>query len=265
MHAATVDDITIHVAVEGPPNAPALVFSNSLGTDLRTWDAVIARLSDRFRCVRYDTRGHGLTDRGAAEVTITRLAADLAGLLDHLGIRETLLCGLSIGGLIAQQLIKDHPDRVRGLVLCDTASKIGTPEMWQERIDGIGKHGLDAAADGILERWFAPAFRSGKPAETAAWRNLLIRTPLDGYLACCAAIRDADLRADAARISVPTLCVGGAQDGATPPEVVRALAASIPGARFVELDQCGHLPCIEQPQALVDAMVDFFRENRFVR
>lgn len=265
MPATTVDDITVHFAVNGPTDAPPLVFSNSLGTDLRTWDAVVARLSGRFRCIRYDTRGHGLTDRGSAEVTIPRLAADLVGLLTHLDIRKTLICGLSIGGLIAQQVAKDDPDRVRALVLCDTASKIGTPEMWQERIDGIEKNGLDAAADGILERWFAPVFRSHKPIDVALWRNLLVRTPLDGYLACCGAIRDADLRADAATINAPTLCVGGAQDGATPPDVVGALAASIPGAGFIELNDCGHLPCIEQPQALVDAMLDFFRENHLVR
>ena len=124
MPATTVDDITVHFAVNGPTDAPPLVFSNSLGTDLRTWDAVVARLSGRFRCIRYDTRGHGLTDRGSAEVTIPRLAADLVGLLTHLDIRKTLICGLSIGGLIAQQVAKDDPDRVRALVLCDTAARL---------------------------------------------------------------------------------------------------------------------------------------------
>jgi 3-oxoadipate enol-lactonase len=264
MQAVTIDGTPMHYAVDGPEGAPVLVFANSLGTDFRIWDRVLARIGGQFRTVRYDKRGHGLSDLGAAPFDMARLGADLNALLDHLGIQSALVCGLSIGGLIAQQLVRDNPSRVRALVLCDTASKIGTPEMWQARIDAIAKGGLEGLADAVMERWFAPVFRATRPDELALWRNMLVRTPAEGYARACAAIRDADLTADTARIAVPTLAVCGADDGATTPETVRALAAGIPGAIYREIPDAGHLPCVEQPDALVGHMLGFFRENGLV-
>lgn len=264
MQATTIDGTPVHYAVEGPDDAPALVFANSLGTDLRIWDRVLARLGGRFRTVRYDMRGHGLSGLGAGPFGIPRLAADLDQLLEHTGVNRALVCGLSIGGLVAQQLVRDNPSRVRALVLCDTAAKIGTPEMWQARIDAIGKGGLEGLADAVMERWFAPSFRAGRREELAVWRNMLVRTPAEGYAWACGAIRDADLTADAGRIRVPTLVVCGADDGATPPELVKALAAGIPGARYREIPEAGHLPCVEQPEVLAGHMLTFFKENGLV-
>lgn len=264
MQAVTIDGTAVHYAVDGPDGAPALVFANSLGTDFRIWDGVLARLDGRFRTVRYDMRGHGLTGLGGGPYGMPRLAADLDALLDHLGVRAALVCGLSIGGLVAQQLVRDNPSRVRALVLCDTAARIGTPDMWQERIDAIERDGLEGLADAVMERWFAPAFRLTRRDELAVWRTMLVRTPAEGYARACAAIRDADLTADAARIAVPTLAVCGADDGATPPALVRALADSIPGARYREIGQAGHLPCVEQPDALAGHMLAFFEEHGLV-
>ena len=264
MQAVTIDGTPMHYSVEGPEDAPVLVFANSLGTDFRIWDRVLARIGGQFRTVRYDKRGHGLSDLGANPFDMARLGADLNALLDHLGIQSALVCGLSIGGLIAQQLGRDNPSRVRALVLCDTASKIGTPDMWQARIDAIEKGGLKGLADAVMERWFAPVFRATRPDELALWRNMLVRTPAEGYAWACGAIRDADLTADAGRIAVPTLAVCGADDGATTPETVKALAASIPGAIYREIPDAGHLPCVEQPDALVEHMLGFFRENGLV-
>jgi 3-oxoadipate enol-lactonase len=261
MQAVTIDGAPMHYAVDGPEGAPVLVFANSLGTDFRIWDRVLERIGGQFRTVRYDKRGHGLSDLGSTPFDMARLGADLNALLDHLGIRSALVCGLSIGGLIAQQLVRDNPSRVRALVLCDTASKIGTPDMWQARIDAIEKGGLEGLADAVMERWFAPVFRATRPDELALWRNMLVRTPAQGYAWACGAIRDADLTADAGRIAVPTLAVCGADDGATTPETVKALAASIPGAIYREIPDAGHLPCVEQPDALVEHMLGFFREN----
>ena len=181
----------------GPADAPLLVFVNSLGTDLRVWDALLPRLADRFCCVRYDKRGHGLTDATPGPYSIDGLAEDLARLLDARGAKGVLVCGLSIGGMIAQALTAARPDLVRGLVLMDTAHKIGTAEMWSERIDAIRAGGIGSIADAILSRWFSASFHRDRPDELAGWRNMLTRTPLDGYLACCAAIRDADLTAAA--------------------------------------------------------------------
>lgn len=264
MQAVTIDGTPTHYAVEGPQDAPVLVFANSLGTDFRIWDGVLARLGGRFRTVRYDMRGHGLTGLGSGPCGIPRLAADLDALLGHLGVDGALVCGLSIGGLVAQQLVRDNPSRVRALVLCDTAARIGTPEMWQARITAVEDGGLEGLADAVMERWFAPAFRMTRRDELAVWRTMLVRTPAEGYARACAAIRDADLTADAARIAVPTLVVCGAEDGATPPAVVRGLADAIPGAVYREIPEAGHLPCVEQPDALTGHMLRFFEENGLV-
>lgn len=264
MQAAIIDGTPVHYALDGAADAPALVFANSLGTDFRIWDGVLDRLQGRFRTLRYDMRGHGLSGLGDGAVTMPRLATDLDKLMDHAGIERALVCGLSIGGLVAQQLARDKPSRVRALVLCDTAAKIGTAEMWQARIDAIGTGGLEGLADAVMERWFAPGFRASRPAELAVWRSMLVRTPAAGYAAACGAIRDADLSADAGRIAVPTLVLCGADDGATPPAVVRALANSIPGAAYREIPAAGHLPCVEQPDALAGHLLAFFEEHGFV-
>jgi 3-oxoadipate enol-lactonase len=255
-------DIVVHHQECGPADAPLLVLANSLGTDLRVWDALLPRLGDRFRCVRYDKRGHGLTDATPGPYTIRGLADDLACLLDARGARSAIVCGLSIGGMIAQALATARPDLVRGLVLMDTAHRIGTAEMWNERIAAIRSGGIAGIADAILVRWFSPPFHRDRAAELAGWRNMLSRTPVEGYVACCAAIRDADLTEAAGRLAVPTLCMVGDQDGATPPELVAELARLVPGARLITIGGAGHLPCVEQPDAVATAMLGFLAENR---
>ena len=255
-------DIVVHHHQTGPADAPLLVFVNSLGTDLRVWDALLPKLADRFCCVRYDKRGHGLTDATPGPYSIAGLAADLAALLDARGARGVVVCGLSIGGMIAQALAAARPDLVRGLVLMDTAHKIGTAEMWNERIAAIRAGGIASIADAILTRWFSPAFHRDQPAELAGWRNMLTRTPLEGYLGCCAAIRDADLTEAARGLAVPTLCMVGDQDGSTPPELVAELADLVPNGRLITIEGAGHLPCVEQPDAVAAAISGFLAENR---
>jgi 3-oxoadipate enol-lactonase len=171
---------------------------------------------------------------------------------------------LSIGGMIAQSLVSMRPDLVRGLVLMDTAHKIGTPQVWAERIAAIRAGGIASIADAILTRWFTPDFHRERAAELAGWRNMLSRTPVEGYLGCCAAIRDADLTATARAVAVPTLCMVGDADGSTPPELVAELASLVPGARLVTIAGAGHVPCVERPEAVAEAMLGFFEETRFV-
>jgi 3-oxoadipate enol-lactonase len=178
-----------------------------------------------------------------------------------LAIERAVVCGLSVGGLIAQGLAACRPELVAGLILCDTAHKIGTAEMWGQRIAAIETGGIAALADAILERWFSKALRENDPAALAGWRAMLTRTPKDGYLGTCAAIRDADFTEQAKQITVPTLCVVGEEDGATPPELVREMAGLIPGARYEIIPGAGHLPCIEQPQVLAGLIDGFLREN----
>ncbi|MCX8998197.1 3-oxoadipate enol-lactonase [Rhizobiaceae bacterium BDR2-2] len=260
MNFLKVGDTAIYYRAIGPLDGrPVIAFVNSLGTDFRIWDAVIAELGDAYAYVLHDKRGHGLSDVGQPPCSIEAHAGDLAALLDHLGVKSAVIWGLSVGGLIAQGLYAARPDLVRGLVLSNTAHRIGTPEMWNARIDAILKDGLGGMIDPVMERWFTPAFRQPDNALYAGCRNMLARQPAEGYCGTCAAIRDADFTAAAARIAVPVLCVGGDLDGSTPPEVVKSLAALVPGSRYVEIAGSGHIPCVEQPVAYAAAVAAFLK------
>jgi len=259
---ANIDGIAIHYRVDGPEDGPKLVFSNSLGTDFRTWDAVVDRLSGRYRMLRYDTRGHGLTDCPAGAYSIERLGDDLAGVMDAAGYDRAMICGLSVGGVTAQQLHKAHPGKVTALILCDTAAKIGDAAMWQERIDvALADGGIASMAPAVLQRWFSADYPAHHPTDLDGWRNMLTRTPGAGYAGVCCALRDTDLRDHCINITVPTLAVCGAEDGATTPEMVKALADAIPSAHYLEIPDAGHLPCIEQPAVLAEAIDSFMKEN----
>jgi 3-oxoadipate enol-lactonase len=264
MQFERISDITVLFTQQGNSAGTPLVFANSLGTDFRIWDELLILLGDDYRVLRYDKRGHGLSDLGSGSYTIDLLATDLAALLDHLETGPAVVCGLSVGGMIAQRLAAQRPDLVRALVLCNTAHRMGTPDMWEQRIDAIRAGGIESLAEPILERWFSAEYRRERTAELAGWRNMLVRTPVEGYLATCAAIRDADLSESTSKLQLPTLCVAGSVDGAAPPELVRTMAKMIEGARYLEIEGVGHMPCIEAPDALTAAMQAFFAEAKVV-
>ena len=263
MHFKAVNGLTLHVSdsgMTGSDEKPVLVFSNSLGTDFRIWDAVVAQLGGRFRTLRYDKRGHGLSDIGQAPYVMADHVGDLAALLDAFAVKSAIVCGLSVGGLIAQGLYASRPDLVRGLILCDTGHKIGNDELWNERIAAVENSGIASLAEGILERWFTRALREGDPVALAGWRNMLVRTPGAGYAGTCVAIRDTDFTLEASQIAVPTLCMVGEEDGATPPALVQEMAELIPGAHCEVIAGAGHLPCIETPGVVAELILTFTRE-----
>ena len=264
MAFSKINGITLHWHVVGPQERPAIVFSNSLGTDWRIWDRTTMLLENRYRIVTYDKRGHGLSDAPKGPYTINDHANDLLAVADLAGAERFAVVGISVGGLIAQQVVAQMPARVSALVLCDTAAKIGTAESWAGRIASIQNAGLASIADGLMERWFSKQFRQTRKAELAGWRNMLTRTPVDGYIATCEALRDADLTLQATKIGVPTLVVTGDEDGSTPPDVVRAMSNLIAGARFEIIKQSGHLPCIEQPEALAALIAGHLQEAGYV-
>jgi 3-oxoadipate enol-lactonase len=258
----TAGGVTLHHAhTTNGSVRPLLVFINSLGTDFRIWDAIVPAFRDTHPMLRYDKRGHGLSDLGSPPYTIDDHVDDLCALLDHVGAGDVIACGLSVGGLVAQGLAARRPRQLRGLILCDTAHKIGTDELWNARIDAITSKGIASIADGILERWFTPAFRSGRRSELAGCRNMLVRQPAEGYAGTCAALRDADHTALVQKLAVPTLCIVGDQDGSTPPDLVKSMADLIAGSRFEIIANAGHIPCVEQPEALVALMRDFLSAN----
>jgi 3-oxoadipate enol-lactonase len=244
-------------ASELVPARKTVVFINSLGTDFRIWDGVAAALGERYNIVLHDKSGHGLSDPRTGPSTIPAYASDLEELLAHLNLSQVYLCGISVGGLIAQSLYHKRPDLIKGMVLSNTALKIGTAETWGARIAAIQAGGISSIVDAILERWFAPQFRERKPDQYALYRNMLVRTPQAGYLACCEAIRDADFTHQAAKIAVPVLCIAGDHDGSTPPALVQDMAAHIPGAKYECISGTAHLPCIEHPELYAKLVSNF--------
>ena len=258
MLMADLGDLRLHYQIDGDPAGVPIVFANSLGTDLRLWDSVVARLPRGMRILRYDMRGHGLSDAPVAPYAMGALVRDLERLMDHVGMRDAVLVGLSIGGMVAQGLAVKRLDLLRGLVLSNTAAKIGNKDLWDARVAAVEAQGIAALADGVMERWFPPAFRE-TPA-CGAWRHMLERTTVDGYAGCAAAIGGTDFYATTASLRLPTLGIAGTEDGSTPPDLVRETVDLIPGSRFALIRGAGHLPCVDQPEAYAEVLVQFLRD-----
>ncbi len=258
MKVATLGDIRVHYRDDGPADGPPVVFANSLGTDLRLWDDILPLLPEGLRLIRYDKRGHGLTDCPPGPYGMGTLVSDAERLLDHLGVRDCVFVGLSIGGMIAQGLAVKRLDLVRAMVISNTAAKIGTAEMWNERIAAVRAGGIEALADAVMERWFSKAFRQTEAL--SAWRNMLVRQPDEGYAGCGAAIAGTDFYTTTASLTLPTLAIAGSEDGSTPPDLVRETAELIKGARFHLVRGAGHLPCVEKPAEYADVLGAFLKE-----
>jgi 3-oxoadipate enol-lactonase len=259
-----IGDCVHHYEIDGAKEKPALVFANSLGSDLHIWDGVATRLLPHFRVIRYDLRGHGLTEAPAPPYTADDLARDAVKLLDALEINDAAICGVSVGGLIAQAFAVNYPERVRALVLCDTGAKIATAEAWQQRIDKVRADGVASLVQMTMERWFCAGFRLRCALDVRGYSLMLRQTSADGYAGTCAALRDTDLRQAVTQIKKPTLVLCGAEDIGTPPELGRELAGLIPNAQFYLIDNAAHLPCVEQPAALAERMMQFFQEVQIV-
>ncbi|QPM91877.1 3-oxoadipate enol-lactonase [Pseudooceanicola algae] len=262
MKIAALDQLKIHYTDEGDPEGAPIVFANSLGTDLRLWDKLVPMLPPGLRIIRYDKRGHGLTEATPSPYSMGTLVRDAEALLDHLKVRDALFVGLSIGGMIGQGLAIKRLDLVRGLVISNSAAKIGMPDMWNARIRTTLEDGIAGMADGVLERWFAPAFRAG--AELEAWRNMLIRQDPQGYAGCCAAISGTDFYTPTSGLRLPVLGIAGDRDGSTPPDLVRETIDLVPGSRFELMRGVGHLPCVEDPETYARILTTFIKETGHV-
>ncbi len=259
MQIADLGDVQLHYRIDGDPDGAPVVFSNSLGTDLRLWDQILPLLPKGLRIIRYDKRGHGLSSQPPAPYTMGALVRDAEALLDHLQVRDCVFVGLSIGGMIAQGLAVKRMDQIRALVLSNTGAKIGTTEMWQDRIAAVKSGGIEALADPIMERWFSKSFRA--TPELALWRNMLVRQPVAGYVGCSATISGTDFYTPTSGLRLPTLGIAGSEDGSTPPDLVRETVDLIPGSRFELIRKAGHLPCVEQPEEYAAILTRFLQET----
>ena len=250
-----IRDLTVHVQTDGPAEAPALLLLHSLGTDGRVWEPQAAALAARFRVIRPDLRGHGLTATTPGPGSMAGFARDALAVLDALGVARVHVAGLSIGGMVAQQLAALAPTRVAALILADTAMAIPPATMWRERAAIVRAQGMAAIAEAVVQRWVTPPALSA-PA-TDGLRAMLLRTDPEGYAAAAEAIAAADLVHSTAGLRLPALVIVGEADQATPPAAASALAAAIPGARLVTIPDAAHIPTYEQAEAVTAALQSF--------
>jgi len=247
--------------LSGRAHAPVVLLANSLGTNVHVWDAQVAELAASYRVLRYDMRGHGLSETGSlAGTSIARFADDVAALLATLDIRAVSFVGLSIGGLIAQQFAAAYPERVEKLVLCATGNRIGTRAVWDARIDAVEHAGMGTIVPDVLQRWFTARTHKTRPELVRGFATMLERTPAAGYAAACRAIREADLRVPDAAVRCPTLVVAGSDDPVTNTEVAADLQGGIAGARLHVLEGAAHIVCAEVPAAFNAVLLKFLGE-----
>ena len=251
------DGVRLDCRWDGPEGAPVLVLSNSLGTDSAMWAPQIDAFAGRFRVLRYDSRGHGLSEAPEGAYSLDRLGRDVLDLLDALGVERAHFCGLSLGGMVGQWLAVQAPQRIDRLVLANTSAYMGPPANWQARIEGVMARGMAPLAEASVARWFTPGFALRDPQTVAGIRAMLLANRPVGYAGCCAAIRDMDLRAVARLNALPTLVIAGDADPATPLADARFLADAAQDARLSVLHPAAHLSNVEQPGAFAQAVLDF--------
>ncbi len=247
-------DITMHVQVDGPDGAPALLLLHSLGTSLHVWDAQARALAGPFRVIRPDLRGHGLSEVTPGPYSIEGMARDVLALLDAMGVQQLHVAGLSIGGLIAQSIAHQASDRVASLILCDTALAIPPPQPWLDRAALVRSEGMAAVAEPVMARWVTPGFMQDPAA--LGLRAMLLRTDPEGYAGAAEAIAAADLTASTRALTVPALVLVGEHDESTPLASAEALQDALHGSLAV-LPGAAHIPTIEVPDQVTDAIRRF--------
>lgn len=252
-----LDDLRLNAVLSGPANGPALVLLHALGTNLTIWDQTMSLLPPTLRILRTDHRGHGASDAPPPPYTMGALIRDAERLMDHFALKDAVVVGLSLGGMVAQGLAVKRLDLVRGLVLSNTAAKIGTPELWAARIEQVKATGLEPYADGAMERMFGRRWRDAPGMPRV--RGMLTNTPPQGWIGCAAAIAGTDFYTPTAGLTLPTLAIAGTNDGTTPPDMVRETAELILGHRYHLMRGAGHLPMVDDPKAHADLLTDFLR------
>lgn len=257
MTSAKTDKIALNMSVAGEKSAPALVLAHPLGANLHVWDAIAPALSEKYRLIRFDARGHGQSAAPAGPYALSDLGGDVLAMLDDLGVTRAHFLGLSMGGALGQWLMIHAPRRLDKIVLANTASHFPDAGGWNARIRAARESGMKTLAPVLLQRWLTPEFSAARPDVARKIEQMLLASDPQGYAACCAALRDADLR-DGIRAAapLPALVIVGDFDGSTPPQRGAALAARLKDARLVRLP-AAHLSCVEVEKAFVAAVLDF--------
>lgn len=259
MPEAQLGDVRLNHRFDGRDDAPVLVLSNSLGTEMAMWQPQMPALGAHFRVLRYDARGHGGSSVPPGPYSIAQMGSDVLALLAHVGVSQARFCGLSMGGMVGLWLGIHAPAHFERIVVSNTAARIGPPEGWNARIATVRASGMAGVAEAVLARWFTPSFLAQDAPAVRDARRMLLATPPEGYVGACAAVRDMDLRDDVGRISAPTLVIAGTQDLVTTTVDARYLVDRIDGARYRELD-APHISNLERPVEFTAAVLDFLTE-----
>lgn len=241
--------------------APTLVFSHSLGADSSMWAPQLDALAEDYHLVTIDTRGHGASHVPEGPYVVSQLASDILNVLDQLGIERFHFCGISLGGMIGQWLGCFAGPRVERLVLCNTAARIGDEARWAERMNQVKALGMEQVARQVVPRWLAPSFPSREPDLFATLLTTFRETDPAGYIACCQALQEADLRSDVNRIRVPTLIIGGALDTSTSAEEAHFLQSQIDNAELTVFTDAAHLSNLDLPEAFTDRIRRFLARS----
>lgn len=260
MSIAHINGIDVFYLTDGDPHKPAIIFSNSLGTDHSMWDGQLEVLRRDFYIIRYDTRGHGLTNCSKGPYTITQLANDVLGLLDYLSIDKAFFCGISMGGLIGQWLAVNAPERLEGLVIANTAAKIGTEKAWNERAALVRKEGLNTIAESAPSRWFTPEFYGASPSPVNELLINLKNMSPEGYASCCEALANEDLSRDIKKIRISTLIIVGDKDPVTTVADAQFIHSQINSSHIQEL-RASHISNIEAEDKFNHVLKQFLNKK----
>ncbi|MBR7194163.1 MULTISPECIES: 3-oxoadipate enol-lactonase [unclassified Gordonia (in: high G+C Gram-positive bacteria)] len=251
----------VHAVVTGRPDGPAVVLSNSLGSTHRMWDSQVAALEERFRVVRYDTRGHGDSPVPPGPYSIDELADDVIALLDRFDLERAHLVGLSLGGMTMMRVAARNPERVDRLALLCTAAYLPPAQGWTDRAALVRADGTSAVAAAVVQRWFTPGYLAANTEARQQFEAMVAATPAEGYAACCEAIAAMDQRSDLSSIIAPTLAIAGADDPATPPDLLRDIVDAVPNGRLLVVPDSAHLANAEQADTITPALIEHLEQQ----
>ncbi|MCZ4536489.1 3-oxoadipate enol-lactonase [Gordonia terrae] len=251
----------VHAVVTGRADGPAVVLSNSLGSTHRMWDSQVAALEERFRLVRYDTRGHGDSPVPPGPYSIDELADDVIALLDRFDIERAHLVGLSLGGMTMMRVAARNPERVDRLALLCTAAYLPPAQGWTDRAALVRADGTSAVAAAVVQRWFTPGYLAANTEARQQFEAMVAATPAEGYAACCEAIAAMDQRSDLSSIIAPTLAIAGAGDPATPPDLLRDIIDAVPNGRLLVVPDSAHLANAQQADTITPALIEHLEQQ----
>ena len=256
-----VNGVDLAFRFDGRVDAPVLMMSNSLMSNLSMWNPQIEAFSESYQVLRYDTRGHGRSAAPLGPYSMGMLGEDAAALIDKLDLKQVHFCGLSMGGMVGQYLGANHSDKLKSLILCDTACAMPPASLWDSRILEVRENGTGAVAQATLERWFTKPFRKAGGMVLDKVEAMINATPVEGFTGCALAIRDMDQFSSLASIKVPTLIVVGRHDLGTPVSAAEVLHENIEGSELAIIEDAAHLCNMEQPVAFNNVVLDFLNRT----